>query len=120
MPLRAACIQVTSGVSMDKNVDAVARLVREAHAQGAEFVFLPENVGLLGPGAVMREGAAFEEKHRALSEFKALASQLGLWILVGSLAVKRPDGRLANRSYLIDSLGKIIVRYDKIHSCMAT
>ena len=88
---------------MDKNVDAVARLVREAHAQGAEFVFLPENVGLLGPGAVMREGATLEDKHRALSEFKGLASQLGLWILVGSLAVKRSDGRLANRSYLIDS-----------------
>jgi len=115
MLLRAACIQLTSGPSLRDNIDGAGQLVIRACDQGANFVFLPENVGLLGPGRVMRAKAAPEDKHRALSEFRALASRLGLWILVGSLAVKREDNGLANRSYLIDPEGNLVSRYDKIH-----
>ena len=41
----------------------------------------------------------------------------GVWIAAGSLAVRTgdPDGRLANRSFLIDPDGGIAARYDKIH-----
>jgi len=115
MRLRAACIQLTSGPSLKDNMDGAGQLVSRACDQGANFVFLPENVGLLGPGGVMREQAAPEDKHRALLEFKALAARLGLWILVGSLAVKREDNGLANRSYLIDPSGSLVSQYDKIH-----
>jgi len=56
-----------------------------------------------------------EDKHRALLEFRAMAARLGLWILIGSLAVKREDNGLANRSYLVDPTGNLVSRYDKIH-----
>jgi predicted amidohydrolase len=115
MLLRAACVQLTSGPSLEDNIAGAGRLVNKASDHGANFVFLPENVGLLGPGAVMREEAALENKHRALSEFRALAARLDLWILVGSLAVKREDKGLANRSYLVDPEGNLVSRYDKIH-----
>ena len=115
MELRVGCIQVTSGPSLQDNVEMASRLVGEACLKGAKFVFLPENVGLLGPGSVMREAAAPEERHVALSAFRSLAARLHVWISVGSLAVKLENGGLANRSFLLDTDGNIVSRYDKIH-----
>ena len=37
------------------------------------------------------------------------------WALIGSLAVKVPDGKIVNRSYLIGPDGGITATYDKIH-----
>ena len=36
-------------------------------------------------------------------------------MLVGSLTVRLEDGKLANRSLLIDSAGGVVTRYDKLH-----
>jgi predicted amidohydrolase len=38
-----------------------------------------------------------------------------LWLHLGSLALRRPDGRLANRGFVIDDQGVIRARYDKLH-----
>lgn len=45
------------------------------------------------------------------------ASRNGIWLLLGSLALKTgaPDGRFANRSFVISPDGEIAGRYDKIH-----
>ena len=47
----------------------------------------------------------------------ARAAEAGVWLLIGSLALKTddPDGRFANRSFLIGPDGGIVARYDKIH-----
>ncbi|MEE2694523.1 MAG: carbon-nitrogen hydrolase family protein [Pseudomonadota bacterium] len=115
MQLRVACVQVTSGPCLQENVKVASKLVGDAVLKGVEFVFLPENVGLLGPGAIMREAAAVEDQHAALSAFRSLATRLSVWISVGSLAVRLEKGGLANRSYLLDPSGNIVSRYDKIH-----
>ncbi len=47
--------------------------------------------------------------------FTALAKELGVWLLIGSLAIKVSDTKTANRSFLIDPNGRIVARYDKIH-----
>jgi predicted amidohydrolase len=43
------------------------------------------------------------------------AARAGLWVALGSLAIRREDGRWANRSFVIDAAGQIAARYDKIH-----
>ncbi len=43
------------------------------------------------------------------------AARAGLWVALGSLAIRREDGRLANRSFVIDGGGNVVARYDKIH-----
>ena len=108
-------MQVTSGPYLQDNVGAASKLVGDACLKGAEFVFLPENVGLLGPAAVMREAAAVEDSHAALSEFRLLANRLDIWISLGSLAIQLENGSLVNRSFLLDPSGNIVARYDKIH-----
>src|SRR5512134_1122566 len=91
-------------------------MVREARAGGADFVLLPENVSMLEPvSRLLKEKASSEEKHPALAAFRDLARETGVWLLIGSLAIRAPDGRVSNRSLLVDPLGEVVARYDKIH-----
>jgi predicted amidohydrolase len=58
-----------------------------------------------------------EESDPVLAGLREEAARLGVWLLIGSLALKtqEADGRFANRSFLIDDTGEIRARYDKIH-----
>jgi predicted amidohydrolase len=115
--LRIACVQLNSGAEIAPNIVASCALIREAHAQGAEFVATPEvsNLCEMRPGRAA-EKAFFEAQEPALQAYRELAAELGIWLLAGSLVVKlEDDPRLANRSLLIDSSGGIVARYDKIH-----
>jgi predicted amidohydrolase len=44
-----------------------------------------------------------------------LASELNIWLLIGSALVLRADGQAANRSLMISPDGQIVAAYDKIH-----
>lgn len=115
--LRVGCVQLTSTTRIDANVELSSGLIREAHAAGARFITMPEVVNLCqlrGDAAVA--AANPEDSEPSLQAYRGLAEELGVWILVGSVAIKLPDDeRLANRSYLIDDRGGIVARYDKIH-----
>jgi predicted amidohydrolase len=111
-----ACVQTNSEREFAPNIAAACAIVREARAGGADFVLLPENVSMLEPvSRLLKEKALPEEKHPALAAFLDLARETGVWLLIGSMAIKAPDGRVANRSLLVDPLGNIVARYDKIH-----
>jgi predicted amidohydrolase len=56
-----------------------------------------------------------EQSDPGLAAFRELASELGIWLLIGSLAIKLSDDKLANRSFLINAQGEVAARYDKIH-----
>lgn len=114
--LRVACVQPSSGQDIGANLEAVGALVREARARGAVLVALPENVALMEHrNAVLRASAAPLDTHPAVAFFRALADETGAWLLAGSVAATTGDGRLANRSLLIDPEGTIVAAYDKIH-----
>ncbi|MFQ5765483.1 MAG: carbon-nitrogen hydrolase family protein [Rhodospirillales bacterium] len=119
-PFTVACVQTTSGREIGPSVEAASALARDAAGAGADFVLLPETVNLMEPkGRLMREKAAAEDADGALKAFRALAADTGVWLLAGSLVVAGSggagDGKLANRSFLIDPKGTIAARYDKIH-----
>jgi predicted amidohydrolase len=46
---------------------------------------------------------------------RALAAELGVWIDIGSVLVRRDDGKAANRQLLVDPVGGIVAWYDKLH-----
>ena len=56
-----------------------------------------------------------EEADASLASLRELARKLGIYIHIGSLAIKISPDRAANRSFLVDPKGDIIARYDKIH-----
>src|SRR4051812_20613638 len=99
-PLIAAC-QMTSGPDKGSNLATAVRLVRKAHALGAELVGLPENVAWMGPESE-RDGAAEPlEGGRITATFAALARELKITLLGGSfLETGAPGGRLYNTSVL--------------------
>ncbi len=113
---KVACVQVTAGPTMETNISEAERWISAAFDQGANLVCLPENVSMIEPDrSRIVERAPFEKEHPALKAFRALAKEKGLWILVGSLAVKLTDTKAANRSYLLSPGGEVVTFYDKIH-----
>ncbi|HJQ64308.1 MAG TPA: carbon-nitrogen hydrolase family protein [Burkholderiales bacterium] len=113
---RAACLQLNSGNDLDANMAAVHALAREAVRGGAQFLFTPEYLLMLdGSGRVMRERALEPDGGTVLAALQALARELKVWLAVGSLTVRTEETRIANRSYLISSDGRVITTYDKIH-----
>jgi deaminated glutathione amidase len=113
---RLACVQVNAGNEIGPNVETASALIRQAASDGADIISLPECVALLEPDrAALFRKSATEADHPALNDFRELAAQLGKWLHVGSLAVLSDDGRIANRTFLIDPAGAVTATYDKIH-----
>lgn len=115
--LKAACIQLNNGPDRDVNTATAIEFIRQAAAQGAELICTPEyTCQMVEPGKTSRfEGAQTEEDNDQLKQYRALAKELNVWLLIGSLGIKIEDKKLANRSFLIDNEGNIAARYDKIH-----
>ena len=115
-PFRAACIQLTSDRDPEKTFPAAAALIREAAAAGASLVMTPEVTPMLEPrGRLVLEKARTEEADEWLPRYRSLARETGVWLLLGSMAVRAGEDRCANRSLLIDREGTVVARYDKIH-----
>ena len=113
---RAACVQLRSSDDPAENVLFASALIRDARAQGADFVATPENTNLMAPdGGAKLELSRTEDDDPALPVFRSLAEELSIWLLIGSLAIKVSDTQTANRSFLISPRGAIAARYDKIH-----
>src|SRR5262245_28026594 len=113
---KAAMIQMRSGLNPGVNIDTAVRLIGEAKAAGAAYALTPEMTNIL---AAKREQLfaviADEESDASLATLRELARRLGIYIHIGSLAIKVSPDRAANRSFLIDPKGDLVARYDKIH-----
>ena len=113
---RAACVQLRSSDDVAENIRTTSDLVRKAKSNGADFIATPENTTLMAPdGGAKLERSFPEERDPALPVFTALAKELNVWLLIGSLAIRVSGTKTANRSFLIDPQGRIAARYDKIH-----
>jgi predicted amidohydrolase len=80
-------------------------MVTEAAGNGAQFVLSPEYCLMMdGSGRVMRENALSADGGEPLARLRALAKELGIWLLIGSLTLRTEEERIANRSFLINFL----------------
>lgn len=113
---KLACLQMNSGSDVAANFSILQQMITMAAGEGAQLVMAPEYALLMdGSGRVMREGSLPEDGGDKLRDLQALAQQLKVWLLPGSLTLHCDDGRIINRSYLIDSGGRVVAHYDKIH-----
>ena len=114
--IRAALIQMRSGRDMARNLADAAGMIREAAAQGARFVSTPEMTNILEPDRPRLYALAKPEaEDESVRGFQALAEELGIWLNIGSLALKGEGPKLVNRSLLFAPDGRLVARYDKIH-----
>ncbi len=113
---KAACVQLRSTDDVAENIRDTVRWVREAAARGATFIATPENTTLMAPDGGAKLAQSFDEAHDpGLPVFAALAKELKVWLLIGSLAIKVSDSKTANRSFLFAPDGSVRARYSKIH-----
>lgn len=116
--MRAGLVQLTVGDDPAENLPETLALVRAAVQGGAGFVLTPECTNALSSNRA-RQRTLFraEDQDPTLAALREEAARSGIWLLIGSLGVLSddPDGRFANRSFLIAPDGAIAARYDKIH-----
>jgi deaminated glutathione amidase len=113
---RVGLIQMRSGRSPQANFEIAAALIREAKAGGADYVQTPEMSNIMETDRARFLAAVVpEENDLMLAGVRELARACGLFVHLGSLAVRASADKAANRSFLIDPRGEIIARYDKIH-----
>ncbi|MEO9683443.1 MAG: carbon-nitrogen hydrolase family protein [Tateyamaria sp.] len=116
--MKTALLQLNVSDDPAKNLPRTTAMVRQAVDQGAEFVLTPEVTNCVSTSrAHQTQVLAHEGDDETLSGLRSIADELGIHLLIGSLALKTddPQGRFANRSFLIGPDGGILARYDKIH-----
>ena len=117
--LTAGLVQLSVGDDPAANLPLTRALIAEAAGRGAEFVLTPECSNLISADrAWQAQVLRPENQDPTLAALRAQAAELGIWLLIGSLALKSDDPaepRFVNRSFLIGPDGGIVARYDKIH-----
>lgn len=115
--MKAAVLQMTSGIDPLANARTLVDAIGDASRGGAAMLFTPEMSGLLDRN---RSRAAAhivaEGDDRVLATVREAAAKHCIWVQLGSLALRSDDGeRFVNRGFVIDDGGAIRARYDKIH-----
>ena len=116
--MKAGILQLTSTDDPSANLTTTRAMMRDAAGQGAEFILTPEVTNCVSVSRRHQQSVlCLEADDPTLAGLRAEAAALGVWLSIGSLALKTddPDGRFANRSFVINPAGDIIARYDKIH-----
>src|SRR5947209_7985572 len=112
----AAMVQMCTGLLPEANLEQGTRLIRQATAEGADYVQTPEVSNLIQANRkAMFEHLAAEEDDLSLKAYRALAAELKSHLHVGSLALRASPEKAVNRSFLIGPDGFVIASYDKIH-----
>jgi predicted amidohydrolase len=113
--VKAAAIQLTATADKERNLATAERLLRAAAADGATLVVLPEKWSVLGPAAVLREGAEALDGP-AITRMRELARELRVDLVAGSIA-ERVEGqeRGFNTSLHIGPDGEVRATYRKVH-----
>ena len=105
-PLDIACLQTRPMADFGSALDEALPLAEAAVQAGADFLFLPEYCGgLRSDGPALVPPSAPEAKHPVVAAWRDFAAAKQVWVMVGSVAVDGPDGKILNRGYVIDDGG---------------
>ncbi|MBX2812864.1 MAG: carbon-nitrogen hydrolase family protein [Myxococcales bacterium] len=115
MQYRAAVIQTRTTSDAESSVAQALRSIRVAAKAGASLITLPETVAFIGPEET-KVSSAESIDGPTFQKFRALAAELGIHLLVGSLAERSLDpSRPYNTSVLYGPSGETLAVYRKIH-----
>ena len=114
--MRVGLVQLNSTDDMSANLRTAGDLIRGCARDGAYYIQTPETTHLMEMNRhKVLAKTFFEADDPGVACFSALASELGIWLHIGSLIIKVADDRLANRAFVFAPDGSIAARYDKIH-----
>jgi len=114
--LRVAALQYCASDDVAKTLHHIQPLIAEAASQ-ASLVALPECSNYLAASREqLFQRAEWEDESNSQKWFSNIAREFGIWLLAGSLIMRRRDNnQLVNRSLLFGPDGSVVANYDKIH-----
>src|SRR5262245_55019693 len=115
--MKIALYQAQTGIDPAENARGLVDAIDQAAAGGAVMLFTPEMSGLLDRDRARADAHLVDEvDDPVLAQVCAAAKRAGIWVHLGSLALRGGSGgKLVNRAFVIDDQGEIRARYDKIH-----
>lgn len=115
--MRVGLVQLCASDNPLANLASVSKDIAEAAQKGARFVLTPEVTNCVSASRTHQNSVLqTEDDDLTLKALQSDAARHGVWLLIGSLALKaRDEDRFVNRSFLISPKGEITARYDKIH-----
>ncbi|MEA1938757.1 MAG: carbon-nitrogen hydrolase family protein [Pseudomonadota bacterium] len=113
--LRVATCQFPVGADVRANAERIRAQMREARQQGADVVHFCESAlpGYVGADHPTLKGFDWELLTKETKSILALAAELKLWVVLGSMHRLSGGNKPHNCLYLIGPDGKIVDRYDK-------
>lgn len=100
----------------EDNIAAMAELVSDAAGAGATYVQTPEMTGFVQQNRkALFETVKTEADEPLLETASSLAQEHHIWLHIGSTAILRGDGMVANRAFVFSPQGNVAARYDKLH-----
>lgn len=113
--MRAGAVQLNSTEDVEANLTTADRLVRQAAAQGAELVVLPEKWNVLGTEEHMAHGAEPLDG-RCISWARSVAAELSIDLVAGSIVEHVADNvKRSNTSVHVAPDGNVKAVYRKLH-----
>jgi predicted amidohydrolase len=114
--MRVAMLQMNAGIDPAVNALTLVQAIRDAGAAGCDMLFTPEMSNLLDSDRARSEPHLRPEpEDETLAVVQAAAREAGLWVHLGSLALRGENGKRLNRAIVIDFGGEVRARYDKLH-----
>uniref|UniRef100_A0A8U7NXN5 Nitrilase 1 n=1 Tax=Corvus moneduloides TaxID=1196302 RepID=A0A8U7NXN5_CORMO len=114
-----AVAQVTSTADKEHNWRQCAALVRQAAARGARAVFLPEGFDFIGDSPQQSLALAEPLDGDIVGRYRQLARECEVWLSLGGFHERGHDwdstGRIYNCHLLLDSSGRLVAAYRKLH-----
>ncbi|CAG21570.1 MULTISPECIES: carbon-nitrogen hydrolase family protein [Photobacterium] len=108
-------VQMNSGPDPEANLVQLKKKLKGLQLQGARLVVTPENTLVFGANSDYKRHAEVLGDGPLQTELAAFAKQLGIWLLIGSMPISQPDGKITSTALLFDDQGVCIAHYNKLH-----
>jgi len=111
--MKLALCQMLVGMSKEDNISKACSMIREAAANGADIVALPEMFSCPYSNRYFRE---FSESGDGptVQRLSALAKELGIYLIGGSIP-ELDDDKVYNTSFIFGRKGEILGSHRKVH-----
>ncbi len=113
--LKAAIIQMRSGLVPSDTVAALEPMIRDAAFKGADYIQTPEMTGCVhSTSEDLRKVITSQEDDLINKMAQSLSAELNVAIHIGSTAIDIDGDKVANRALVYEN-GELKATYDKIH-----
>ena len=117
--IKIGIIQLTSSDNLQDNCNQLEYYLYECKKKGADFILSPEVSNFISTDCELKKRSiSLEKEDTMICMVKNFCYKFKVWSLIGSVIIKIKKNlkdEFVNRSILINSEGKIVARYDKIH-----